>query len=69
MLIRAQVFDVNNGNEDKDNLKNPSTYGLQNTINVYFPSLDESLDTDRIGGWYIKYDYFTLMIIFSIQLL
>ena len=54
MLIRSQVFDVNNGNEDKDNLINPSSYGLQNAINVYFPPLDTSVDTDRIGGWYIK---------------
>jgi len=54
MLIRSQVFDVNNGNEDKDYLINPSSYGLQNAINVYFPPLDTSIDTDRIGGWYIK---------------
>merc|ERR1712126_81829 len=54
MLIRSQVFDVNNGNEDKDYLINPSSYGLQNAINVYFPPLDASIDTDRIGGWYIK---------------
>ena len=35
-LIRAQVFDVNNGNEDKADLVNPSNYDLKNTQNFYF---------------------------------
>ena len=35
-LIRAQVFDVNNGNEDKADLVNPSNYDLENTQNFYF---------------------------------
>ena len=35
-LIRAQVFDVNNGNEDKADLVNPSNYDLENTQNLYF---------------------------------
>ena len=47
-LIRAQVFDVNNGNEDKADLVNPNNYDLENTQNFYFrwPSiaLDERKD-------------------------
>ena len=35
-LIRAQVFDVNNGNEDKADLVNPNNYVLENTQNFYF---------------------------------
>ena len=35
-LIRAQVFDVNNGNEDKADLVNPVNYDLENTQNFYF---------------------------------
>ena len=35
-LIRAQVFDVNNGNEDKADLVNPANYDLENTQNFYF---------------------------------
>ena len=35
-LIRAQVFDVNTGNEDKADLVNPSNYDLENTQNFYF---------------------------------
>ena len=48
------MFDVNDGNEDKDNLINPQNYGLENTVNVYFPSLDTRVETDRVGGWFIK---------------
>ena len=50
------MFDVNNGNEDKDDLVYPAKYGLDNTVNVYFQSLDTRASEDRIGGWFIKYD-------------
>ena len=35
-FIRAQLFDVNNGNEDAAELGEPSNYGLKNTHNFYF---------------------------------
>ena len=35
-LLRAQLFDVNNGNEDRADLGQPINYGLENTQNFYF---------------------------------
>ena len=46
---------MNNGNEDKEDLVYPGKYGLDNTVNVYFQSLDTRASQDRIGGWIIKY--------------
>jgi len=53
-LIRAQVFDVNNGNEDKADLVNPANYDLENTQNFYFRSVDPRGESDRMGGWFIS---------------
>jgi len=53
-LIKSYLFMVNDGNDDKDDLINPGKYGLENTDNVYFPSLDKRVQTDRLGGWLIK---------------
>ena len=38
----------------KDNLVNPGDYGLEDTVNVYFPSLDNTDPSDRVGGWFIR---------------
>ena len=45
---------VNDGNEDKEDLINPAKYGLENTDNIYFPSLDSRETGDRLGAWFIK---------------
>ena len=55
MLIRYNVFDVNNGNEDKENLIHTESYDVKNVVNVYFPSMDTRAPNDRIGGWFIRY--------------
>ena len=47
---------MNNGNEDKEDLVYPGKYGLDNTVNVYFQSLDTRASEDRIGGWLIRYN-------------
>jgi len=52
--IHAQLFMVNDGNEDKGDLVNAAKYGLENTDNVYFPSLDRRAEGDRLGAWFIK---------------
>ena len=38
--FRSQMFMVNDGNDDKADLIDPAKYGLENTVNVYFPTLD-----------------------------
>jgi len=53
-FIRSQLFMVNDGNEDKEDLINPAKYGLENTDNIYFPSLDSRETGDRLGAWFIK---------------
>ena len=53
-LLKSYLFMVNDGNDDKDSLANPLKYGLENTENIYFPSLDKRSASDRLGGWFIK---------------
>lgn len=53
--FRSQMFMVNDGNDDKANLIDPANYGLENAINVYFPSLDPRAHAeDKVAGWFIK---------------
>jgi len=56
LWIRYNVFDVNNGNEDKENLIHTESYDVKNVVNVYFPSMDTRAPNDRIGGWFIRTD-------------
>ena len=44
-LLKSSIFMVNDGNDDKDDLIKPAKYGLENTENVYFPSLDRRVET------------------------
>ena len=53
-LLKSVVFDVKDGNEDRDSLSDPAHYGLENTANIYFPPLGPAADTDRIAGWFIR---------------
>ena len=53
-LLKSVVFDVKDGNEDRDNLSDPAHYGLENTANIYFPPLNPAADSDRIAGWFIR---------------
>ena len=53
-LLKSVVFDVKDGNEDRDSLSDPAHYGLENTANIYFPPLNPAADTDRIAGWFIR---------------
>jgi hypothetical protein len=53
-LLKSYIFTVNDDNEDKDDLINPAKYGLENTENVYYPSLDRGEEGDRLGAWFIK---------------
>ena len=53
-LLKSYLFMVNDGNDDKDDLINPAKYGLENTENVYFPSLDRREEGDRLGAWFNK---------------
>jgi len=53
-LLRAQIFDVNNGNEDWADLVDPSKYGLENTQNIFFRSEDPRGEKDMMGGWFIS---------------
>lgn len=53
-LLRAQLFDFNNGNEDAADLVEPKKYGLENTGNFYFRSLDPRGAEDRMGAWVIS---------------
>ena len=53
-LLRAQLFDVNNGNEDRADLGQPSNYGLENTQNFYFRSEDPRGKDDKMGAWFIS---------------
>merc|ERR1719187_2926884 len=48
------MFMVNEGNDDKDDLKYPEKYNLENTQNIYFRSLDRRVDSDRLGAWFIS---------------
>ena len=53
--LRSQMFMVNDGNDDKADLIDPANYGLENAINVYFPSLDpRAHPEDKVAGWYLK---------------
>jgi len=54
VFLRSQIFDVGNGNEDKDQLVNPASYGLENTANFYFPSMDKTFVSERVGAWLIS---------------
>ena len=45
---------MGNGNEDKDQLVNPASYGLENTANLYFPSVDRTYESERVGAWLIR---------------
>jgi len=52
-LIKYSIlFEVNNGNDDKAELVNPSAYGLDNAVNIYFKGFQEA--EERIGAWFIK---------------
>ena len=53
VYLRSQIFDVGNGNEDKEKLVDPASYGLENTANFYFPSMDP-VEGERIGAWLIR---------------
>ena len=33
---------------------NPASYGLENTANLYFPSVDQTYETERVGAWLIS---------------
>ena len=53
--FRSQMFMVNDGNDDKADLIDPAKYGLENAVNVYFPTLDPKADAgDRVAGWFLK---------------
>jgi len=53
--FRSQMFMVNDGNDDKADLIDPAKYGLENTVNVYFPTLDPRANPeDKVAGWFIK---------------
>ena len=53
--FRSQMFMVNDGNDDKADLIDPAKYGLENAVNVYFPTLDPRADAeDKVAGWFIK---------------
>jgi len=52
ILLRRQVFDVNEGNDDWRDLIHPEKYGLTQTQNFYIPFGD--LNEDRIGAWFIR---------------
>ena len=54
VYLRSQIFDVGNGNEDKEKLVDPASYGLENTANFYFPSMDTSVESERVGAWLIR---------------
>ena len=56
ILIKSKVFDVENGNDDRNDLANPSNYGLENTINVIFNPFNDVDGTDRIAGWFIRWE-------------
>jgi len=45
---------VGNGNEDKEKLVSPASYGLENTANFYFPSTDNTVQSERVGAWLIS---------------
>ena len=44
---------MTNGNDDMDKLASPATFGLENTANFYFPSMDP-VEGERIGAWLIR---------------
>ena len=55
LSLRSQIFMVNDGNDDKADLIDPAKYGLENTVNVYFPSLDPKANPDdKVAGWFVK---------------
>ena len=55
LSLRSQIFMVNDGNDDKADLIDPAKYGLENTVNVYFPSLDpRAIPDDAVAGWFVK---------------
>ena len=62
VFLRSQIFDVGNGNEDKDQLVNPASYGLENTANLYFPSVDKTYESERVGAWLIRQGYMIVML-------
>jgi len=52
LLLRTQVFEVNNGNDDWMDLVHPEKYGLTQTQNFYMKHDD--LPEDKIGAWFIR---------------
>ena len=36
---------------------NPASYGLENTANFYFPSMDKTFVSERVGAWLIRQGY------------
>jgi len=54
VFLRSRIFDVNDGNGDKDQLVSPASYGLENTANFYFPSMDQTYESERVGAWLIS---------------
>ena len=36
---------------------NPASYGLENTANFYFPSMDKTYESERVGAWLIRQGY------------
>ena len=45
---------MSNGNDDRDKLPDPASFGLENTHNFYFPSMDTTVESERIGAWLIR---------------
>ena len=41
---------------------NPASYGLENTANFYFPSMDKTYESERVGAWLIRKGYIIAML-------
>ena len=41
---------------------NPASYGLENTANFYFPSMDKTYESERVGAWLIRQGYIIAML-------
>jgi len=52
ILLRSQVFEVNNGNDDWMDLEHPEKYGLTQTQNFYMQHDDSP--QDKIGAWFVR---------------
>jgi len=54
-LLRGQMFQTWEGNDDWEELVNPEKYSLTNTQNIYITS-DHFQPGEKIGGWWIRAD-------------